>query len=228
MDRTRRRRAPRSRAICRLVEGLKAAGLYGRTVLIVVSDHGMAATAADRMIWIDDLVDPAALHIVYNGALLLADPAPGREAEARARLIGPHPHMDCHDKAHLPGRLKYGGHPRVPRIVCLAEVGWLISTRDKPLSGVGGAHGYDNAAPEMQALFIAHGPGVAVGRKVDDLDAVDIHPLVGRLLGIKVPIGDGRPQDSLPIMAPPRRWSGPSGRQRGVDCGSRLKCRRSQ
>lgn len=185
-------------AIGHLVEGLKTAGLSGRTVLVVVSDHGMAATAPDRTIWLDDMVDPAALRIGYNGALLLADPSPGREAEARS-LIGSHPHMTCYDKGRLPERLHYGRHPRVARIVCLAETGWLISTRDNPLTSVGGAHGYDNAAREMQAVFIAQGPGVAVGRKVTDLDAVDIQPLLARLLGIKAPPGDGRARDSLPV-----------------------------
>jgi predicted AlkP superfamily pyrophosphatase or phosphodiesterase len=67
----------------------------------------------------------------------------------------------------------------------------------------GGAHGYDNAAPEMQAIFIAHGPGVIAGRRLQNLDSVDVQPLLGRLLGLTVPAGDGRAEDTLPAMRVP-------------------------
>ena len=92
-------------SIGRLIEGLKARGLYDRTLLVVVSDHGMAATSPDRVVWIDDIIDPAALKIGYGGAVLTADPAPGREAEVQQKLVGRHPHMECWNKADVPARL---------------------------------------------------------------------------------------------------------------------------
>lgn len=183
----------------RLVEGLKAKGLYERTLLVLVSDHGMAATSPDRVVWIDEIIDPKALEIGYGGAVLTADPAPGREAEVQQKLIGRHPHMECWNKADVPARLVYGSNPRVARIVCLVETGWLTATRDRPVTRSGGAHGYDNQAPEMQALFIAHGPGVIPGRRLTDLDSVDVQPFLARMLGIAAPQGDGRPEDTLPI-----------------------------
>lgn len=63
----------------------------------------------------------------------------------------------------------------------------------------GGAHGYDNAAPEMQAIFIAHGPGVIAGRRLQNLDSVDVQPFLARLLGVTAPRGDGRPEDTLAV-----------------------------
>ena len=186
-------------SIGRLVEGLKARGLYDRTLLVLVSDHGMAATSPDRVVWIDDIIDPAALQIGYGGAVLTADPAPGREAEVQQKLVGRHPHMECWNKADVPARLVYGSNPRVARIVCLVETGWLTATRDRPVTGPGGAHGYDNQAPEMQALFIAHGPGVIPGRRLTDLDSVDVQPFLARVLGVTAPQGDGRAEDTLPV-----------------------------
>ena len=183
----------------RLVEGLKARGLYDRTMLVIVSDHGMAATSPDRVVWIDDIIDPAALQIGYGGAVLTADPAPGREAEVQQKLVGRHPHMECWNKADVPARLVYGSNPRVARIVCLVETGWLTATRDRPVTRPGGAHGYDNQAPEMQALFIAHGPGVIPGRRLTDLDSVDVQPFLARVLGVTAPQGDGRAEDTLPV-----------------------------
>ena len=189
-------------SMARLIEGLKARGLYDRTMLVVVSDHGMAATSPDRVVWIDDIIDLAALKIGYGGAVLTADPAPGREAEVQQKLVGRHPHMECWNKADVPERLVYGSNPRVAQIVCLVETGWLTATRDRPVTRAGGAHGYDNQAPEMAAIFIAHGPGVVAGRRLTDLDSVDVQPFLARMLGIAAPAGDGRAQDTLPVTMP--------------------------
>lgn len=189
-------------SMARLIEGLKALGLYDRTMLVVVSDHGMAATSPERVVWIDDIIDPAALKIGYGGAVLTADPAPGREAEVQQKLVGRHPHMECWNKADVPARLVYGSNPRVAQIVCLVETGWLTATRDRPVTRAGGAHGYDNQAPEMAAIFIAHGPGVVAGRRLIDLDSVDVQPFLARMLGIAAPAGDGRAQDTLPVTMP--------------------------
>ncbi|WP_292118733.1 ectonucleotide pyrophosphatase/phosphodiesterase [Brevundimonas sp.] len=184
-------------SIGRLVEGLKARGLFERTLLVLTSDHGMAATSPDRVVWIDDIIDPAALRIGYSGAVLTTDAAPGRETEVQQKLVGRHPHMECWNKADVPARLVYGSNPRVAQIVCLIETGWLAATRDRPVARPGGAHGYDNQAPEMQALFIVHGPGVVAGRRLTDLDSVDVQPFIARMLGVTAPKGDGRVEDTL-------------------------------
>jgi predicted AlkP superfamily pyrophosphatase or phosphodiesterase len=188
-------------SIRRLIEGLTAHGLYDDTVLIVVSDHGMAATSPDRTVYLDDLIDPAAVQIVYMGASSFLVPRPGREAEVDAALTGAHPHLECWRKGDIPPRLALGANPRVAPIVCLSETGWLLATRARPVTRPGGAHGYDNVAPEMAAIFIARGPGVVAGRRLTHMDSVDVQPFLGRLLGIPVPEGDGRPEDTLPAMA---------------------------
>ena len=187
-------------SLARLVAGLEARGLSDRTTLVIVSDHGMAATSPERAIYLDDIIDVEALQIVHAGAFAGFNPVPGREDEVRAALIRRHPHMACFDKADLPERLAYGRHPRVPAIICLPETGWLVATRDWPVRGPGGAHGYDNAAPEMAALFIAHGPRVRPGVTLTHVDSVDVQPLLARLLGIDAPQGDGAIADTLPVV----------------------------
>ncbi|NBW06581.1 MAG: alkaline phosphatase family protein [Caulobacteraceae bacterium] len=187
-------------SIARLVAGLKARGLYDNTVLVIVADHGMAATSPDRVMYFDDLIDPAALDIIYGGAVTYLNPVPGREAEVEAALVKHHPHGDCWNKADIPARFVLGSNPRVPAIVCSADVGWLFTTRARMVTRAGGAHGYDNQAPEMAALFIAHGPGIAHGRTLRNLDSVDVQPLLGRLLRIPVPAGDGRLADSAAAL----------------------------
>jgi predicted AlkP superfamily pyrophosphatase or phosphodiesterase len=183
-------------SIARLIEGLKSRGLYDRTVLVIVADHGMAATSPDRVMVLDDLVAPEAVNITYAGPVVYLDPVAGHEAEVEAALVKRHDHGVCWDKASIPARFVLGSNPRVPAIVCSADIGWVFGTRARPMRQAGGAHGYDNQAPEMAALFIAHGPGIAHGRQLQNLDSVDVQPLLGRLLGIPVPHGDGRPADS--------------------------------
>nr|WP_314434741.1 ectonucleotide pyrophosphatase/phosphodiesterase [uncultured Brevundimonas sp.] len=201
-DETRAAVASVDASIGRLVEGLKARGLYDRTMLVIVSDHGMAATSPNRVVWIDDIIDPAALKIVSAGAFLSADPTPGSEAEVQQKLVGRHPHLECWNKADVPARLVYGSNPRVPQIVCLVETGWTATTRDRPVDKEGGAHGYDNQAPEMQAVFIAHGPGVAGGRRLTGLQSVDVQPFLVRVLGLTGHAVDGETADTLAVTQP--------------------------
>jgi predicted AlkP superfamily pyrophosphatase or phosphodiesterase len=188
-------------SVARLIAGLQARGLWERTHLIVVSDHGMAQTSPERVTYLDDLVDPAAIQILYAGSAVFAEPTAGREDEVREALVRRHAHGECWTRETIPTRFVLGANPRVPSIVCAADVGWLFVPRTRTVTRVGGAHGYDNAAPEMQSLFIAHGPDIARGVTLRDMDSVDVQPLLGRLLGIEVPPGDGRAEDSLAAMS---------------------------
>ena len=87
----------------------------------------------------------------------------------------------------MPAALHYGANPRVPRFICLADPGWLILDKPpepgRPLTP-GGAHGYDPAAAEMAALFIASGPGIRPLGPLPAFDNVDVAPLLRDLLGL--------------------------------------------
>src|SRR5690606_14930566 len=56
----------------RLVTGLRARGLYDVINLLVVSDHGMAATDTSRVIILDDYIDLADVRIVDRNPVLMA------------------------------------------------------------------------------------------------------------------------------------------------------------
>lgn len=188
-------------AVKTLVEGLEKLQLEAD--LVIVADHGMAALSGERVAFLDDLIDPAAITVTAWGAAVTLDPAPGREAEVEAALLGAKPHMECWRKGEVPARLAYGTNARIPAIVCLVETGWTVGARERldPARVRGGGHGFDNQAPEMRALFIAHGPDLARGVRLPGMDSVDVQPLLARLLGIAAPVGDGRAEDTLPAMA---------------------------
>lgn len=188
-------------SMARLLTGLQARGLSDKVVLVVVADHGMAATSPDRVVRLGPVTASDAARVIYSGAILGVEPQPGHEAEVRAELLAPHDHMQCWDRGRVPPRLAFGTHRRVPAIVCMAETGWEILAPDREGS-TGGDHGYDNAAPEMRALFIAHGPGVVAGRRIETLRNVDVHALLGRLLGLTLPADDGDDRLARAVLEP--------------------------
>lgn len=181
------------RQIGRLLAGLKARRIDANIVL--VADHGMAAVSPDRRIFLDSLLDPASIRLVAGGAVASINPVPAQAAAVRAALLRPHPHMQCWDKADIPARLHYGSHRRVPAILCLAQVGWMIwlspPRADVPMAPLGGMHGYDPADPAMAASFVASGPAFRRGVVLPPFDNVDVHPLLLRLLGLPPMATDG-------------------------------------
>lgn len=169
------------RELGRLVAELDA--LKVRANLVIVSDHGMAATPAGQVVALDRLVDPALVETVTTGPVAALAPRPGQEAAVAAQLARPHANASCWPRERIPARLRYGSHPRIPAFLCLAEVGWMIEPPGR-VPDVKGMHGYDNAHPDMAAIFIAHGPAFAPGARPAPASATDLYPLVTRLLGI--------------------------------------------
>jgi predicted AlkP superfamily pyrophosphatase or phosphodiesterase len=177
--------------IARLAAGLKARGLYETTNIVVVADHGMASQPLSGLVDVATLVDPAKVKFVSTGSIVGVRALPGFEAEVKAAMLKPHPHVTCWEKGKIPARYGYGTNPRVPPIVCLAERGWYFATAsaikkrwaEHPRDG--GAHGYDPFDPAMRAVFVAHGPAFKPGVVLPVFDNVDVYPLLARLIGVK-------------------------------------------
>jgi predicted AlkP superfamily pyrophosphatase or phosphodiesterase len=187
-------------AIGRLEAGLKARGIDAN--LVVVADHGMAATSPDRRIFADDLVSMSDVKTLTLGPFWSLNPQPGREAAVEQALLKPQAHMQCWRKADIPARYHYGKNPRVPALFCLAETGWEITTRDyKPRHPEGGDHGYDNFSPEMRAVFVAAGPAFRRHVTLATFDNVDVYPLVAQVIGVKPLPSDGRLADVAGALA---------------------------
>ena len=79
------------RHIAALLAGLQARGI--RANIILVADHGMAPVSNDRRIFLDQLVNPAQVQLVAEGAVASLTPRPGQGAAVRAALLQPAAHM---------------------------------------------------------------------------------------------------------------------------------------
>ena len=181
-------------ALARLVDGLRSRGLFTRTNLLVVSDHGMTAAPLDQRIHLDEMLPPGSADVITYGVLAGIEPHADARADVEHNLLRLHPHMRCWRKSALPKRLHYGMNPRIPALLCLADDGWVITSSANEVSRSKvslGEHGYDNDDPSMRALFVAHGPDFRRGLVVPEFDNVDVYPLLARLLHIKPQPNDG-------------------------------------
>ncbi|GAA0670017.1 putative AlkP superfamily pyrophosphatase or phosphodiesterase [Sphingomonas insulae] len=181
--------------IGRLVQGLR--DLDQPANLVIVADHGMAATDSARTIALDQVANAADYRPFEFGPYATLFPVTGHEAALEAALFKPHAHMTCWRKGAVPARFRYGTNPRIPPYVCLAEPGWLILKSAATDAFHGGAHGYDNRAPDMAALFIANGPAFVGGKRIVSFDNTDINPLLRDLIGL--PAAPGLDGDDAPF-----------------------------
>jgi len=199
-------------AMTKLVQALKQRGLFDKINMIVLADHGMASTPLQNSVLIDTLIPLDKVQVVSMGILAGFNPKSDSAAASRDfaaiehQLEQPQQHMQCWDKTRVPARLEYGKNPRVPQLLCLANTGWRVTTTDYLASHKGtvsvGEHGYDNADPLMQALFVAHGPAFRVGAKVAAFPNVDVYPLMTHLLGLPAAANDGN-YDAVKDMLKP-------------------------
>ena len=181
--------------IAMLLEGLERLGQPAN--IVIVSDHGMAATSSDRVVVLDDVVDPSLYRLIDAGAFATFEPLPGQDGAFRAAILADHDHMTCWPKDAIPARYNYGTNDRIPPYFCLAETGWSITPKASEARWSGGNHGYDNFAPEMQAVFVASGPAFREGVTLPVVDNTAVAPLVRKLIGLpRSPQGDG-PYDAL-------------------------------
>lgn len=179
-----------------LVQGLEQRGLLDRVHLLIVSDHGMADTSPERLVFLDDHVDLDGVYADNWGPWVPLRPPAGGEAAFAAQLVDI-PHATCALSGDLPERMHYTGSERIAPVHCIAEVGWSLTTRawheENPLWHVGGTHGYDPADAEMHGILIARGPLLARGVTVPPLDNVHLYGLMAHILGVPPAPNDGDP-----------------------------------
>lgn len=177
-------------AVGRLVAGLRTRGLYNAIDLIIVSDHGMANISPDRTVFLTDVTDTLNVRTVDRGPIFMGWALNGDNAGLVAALRKL-PHLQAWLKDSVPERLHFRHNRRITPVVALAETGWMISVGRPIRNRSLGTHGFDNADPLMNAIFIAHGPVFKSGARIPAFPNVDVYGLMTRILGINPAPNDG-------------------------------------
>lgn len=184
----------------RLVAGIGRLGLAGAVDVVVVSDHGMTATSPDSLIVLDSLLDTAIVTQLDMGPLVALEPR-GASADSVLRVLRRAGHIRLFHRDSTPPEWRYRGNPRIPRIVGIADDGWLFTTRrwlQRPRFG--GEHGYDLRSPGSRAIFVAAGPSFREGLVVPPFASVHIYELVCRVLGLTPAPNDGSADSVIAML----------------------------
>ncbi|HYM00074.1 MAG TPA: ectonucleotide pyrophosphatase/phosphodiesterase [Blastocatellia bacterium] len=203
-----------------LVEGLKTRNLLDSTDIIIVSDHGMAATNERQRIFLPDYVSRSLLQddLSSGGACGLIWPVAGKEAEVYKALLKA-PHIKVFRKEEVPSYFHYRNNRRIAPVVLVADEGWEIATERAP-GGPGGSmasgrrgladdlfrttgeHGYDPRILSMRAIFIAAGPDFRQGTVIEPFENIQLYNLMCRILGLKAAPNDGNTTWSDTVLRP--------------------------
>lgn len=168
--------------------------IFDQLNFIITSDHGFGETSNDRLVLIDQHIDTA--EIAYIGGwnpIFNLKAKPGKVESVYQRLKNtPHLHVWKHDS--LPERLHYGKNPRTLDMTIVAYPGWAIANSWKPKTG-GGAHGYDNAFKDMDAIFYCAGPAFRKGTVHPSFENIHVYALMAEILQLKPAKTDGNLQE---------------------------------
>ena len=191
-------------AVGAIVAGLESRKMLEQTDMIVVSDHGMAETSPERVIFLDDEIAMADVDVSDWTPVASIWPKPGREDAVYEKLRGAHPHLSVYRKSELPARWRFGSHRRVAPILGVADEGWSIGTRREFESVKSrwnyGNHGYDNALASMRAIFIARGPSFRRGAVAPPFENIHLYELLCRVLGVRPMPNDGRLEAAAGVL----------------------------
>lgn len=188
-----------------LLDSLESRGLLDDINLLITSDHGMAPTSRERVVFLDDAVNMKDIAHFHGDPALMVWPAEGRE-KAVLEALQAVPHVSFYRKSNLPEDYGLRDHRRIAPLVGIVDEGWRVSTRASharnPARFDGGAHGYDHRLPAMQGIFLGHGPAFREATTAGPLSIVDLYVLMTDILGVTPAPNDGNPDVADSLLKP--------------------------
>jgi len=199
--------------IARLIAAAKKAGIWQRTALVLVSDHGFAAfherlrlgvyLAQRGLVKVDgrgQLTEWKAVVQPMTGLayVYLRDPADEQTREEVRELFESMAGKEGSGIQHvyLPEEIaRLGGDPAAALAVGAMEgyefaAGYSGDVFFPARSAAG--HGYDPRYASMRASLVLYGPGIARG-KLEKARLIDVAPTVAGWLGLRLERAEGKP-----------------------------------
>lgn len=177
--------------------------LWDKTNIVVVSDHGMAPLAKDKIILLDTIIDTTKVERMTWGAISMIQPKEGEVEAVYNQLKAHENHYRVFKKDDLPERFHLKDSRRIPSLVVVPDLSYMTMEekyKQPFIEGLpAGMHGYDNNEKAMQGIFLARGPAFRKGAKTASFQSIHIYDLMSHILGIKPAPNDGS-LDSVKIM----------------------------
>jgi predicted AlkP superfamily pyrophosphatase or phosphodiesterase len=159
--------------LAELMSGLRDRNLTDIVNLVIVSDHGMATTATERLIQLDDFIDLALVDRIDGWPLRGIRAKRPEDLETLQNqlenLTLQYPHaVEVYTRETMPERYHFSRNNRIAPLWVIPKTGWAIverpdfdaqeAIRTGRVYRPRGVHGYDHEHPLMRAIFIARGP----------------------------------------------------------------------
>ncbi len=184
------------RAIGRLINGLKSRDMFDNTNILLVSDHGMASTSSDSMIFLDDYINMDDVRVVDWTPVAAIRPKVDVDS-IYTKLKNAHPKMSIYKKGEAPERLHYSNHRRIQPITAVAHEHWSITTRthfnqdDNARRYDGATHGYDPIYQSMGGVFVGRGPAFKQGFSGPGITNIHLYEMMCKILELTPTLNDG-------------------------------------
>ena len=179
--------------IGRLLDAVAGQDLPDEVYVVVVSDHGQANYVNPETTFVlRDHIDLAGLEITAGGAYAwIYQQQPDRERALAIRdainEAWAHGRAVLRDEA--PAEWRVDNNPRFPEVFVVPDLGYgVVAEREAGQRLKKGDHGWDPANRAMHGIFLAAGPGLPEAMTIGEVSAVEIYPLLLRLLQIDVPL----------------------------------------
>lgn len=169
--------------------------IFEQIDFIVLSDHGMATFTPDKYVNLNDYLPRDSFDYIFDGVPTLLYPKAGYTDKAYA-ILQQVPHISVWKKNEIPEKYVYGSNSRIGDLFVMPDIGTYLDFRPESSPRLAATHGYDNFAPEMQAIFYAAGPSFKQHVELPAMANVNLYLILARLLDIKPAPNDG---DSLVV-----------------------------
>ena len=163
---------------------------------LMQSDHGMAATSKDRVVFLDQFMDLN--EIEYYDCW----PLRGLRPYSDQNITAIYEHLKSQSEGQpwsvylrdedMPERWHFSATYRIAPIWVIPDPGWVVvlgkgefDPEEDDEYHPKGLHGYDNDNELMRSLFVARGPGFNYTYPVQPFENVEVYGMMTNILGLK-------------------------------------------
>ncbi|MDP4849358.1 MAG: alkaline phosphatase family protein, partial [Verrucomicrobiales bacterium] len=199
-----------------LIDAVDRSGLREKTTIVVATDHGfkkvtqfvqpnVALKKAGLARGLGPTISSCDAYVMAQGGMAFAYVTnPARRSELLPRLREMFSTMEGiaevidGEKGHELGMPTPDENTGMGDLILFASEGYAFRkdvTGEEvvvPAVNYGGTHGYPASDPELDGIFIAHGPNIKPGTVVDRVSNLDVAPTLARIMGLTLPEVDGR------------------------------------